>query len=255
MKEFESVAGKRILVTGGTRGIGRAISLKLAEAGASVLANYVRNEPAAQELLERARGAHGDVQVCRADLTGKAGMDHLLETVRSWCGSSRLDGMVHCAATGVHRPMGELTARHFDWTLTLNTRAFLELTTRLLPLFATPASVVAISSLGAERATATYGLVGASKAALEALARYMAVELGPRGIRTNILCPGTVETEAWQALPNRDERLGEARRRSPIGRLVSPDEVACCALFLCSEASSGVNGSTLVVDGGEHLPL
>lgn len=255
MKEFESVAGKRVLVTGGTRGIGRAISLKLAQAGASVLANYVRNEPAARELLEIVRAVRGDVQVCRADLAGKTGMNHLLEAVRAWCGTARLDGLVHCAATGVHRPMGELTARHFDWTLTLNTRAFLELTTRLLPLFAAPATVVVISSLGAQRATPTYGLVGASKAALEALARHMALELGPRGIRTNILCAGTVETEAWQALPNREERLAEARRRSPIGRLVTPDEVAGCALFLCSEASSGVNGSTLVVDGGEHLPL
>jgi len=255
MKESQSVAGKRILVTGGTRGLGRAISLKLAGAGASVLANYVRNEPAAQELIELARTQHGDLQTCRADLTGRTGMEHLLETVRAWCGMSRLDSLVHCAATGVHRPVADLTSRHFDWTFTLNVRAFLELTTRLLPLFAAPASVVAVSSLGAERAAATYSLVGASKAAVESLARHMALELGPRGIRTNILCPGTVETEAWQALPHREERLADARRRSPLGRLVSQDEVACCALFLCSDASSGVNGSTLVVDGGEHLPL
>src|SRR5262249_48298942 len=121
---------------------------------------------------------------------------------------------------------------------------------RLLPQFDRPASILAISSTGATRALPYYTAVGASKGALDSLIRHVAVELAPRGIRANVMTPGAIATDAWKAIPDRDTRLAETAQRSPIGRLVTVEELALCAQFLCSPAASGINGQTLVVDGG-----
>jgi NAD(P)-dependent dehydrogenase (short-subunit alcohol dehydrogenase family) len=153
----------------------------------------------------------------------------------------------------VHRSISELNVRHFDWTFSLNVRAFFELMKVLLNRFSERSSVVVISSIGARRALPYYSLVGASKGALEALARHMAVELMPRGIRVNILAPGTVATEVWKALPEAENRIAAAINRTPIRRLVTPEEVASAAHFLCSQASMGIVGQTLVVDGGATI--
>lgn len=246
-----SLEGKTFLVAGGTRGIGRAISLRFARAGARVVANYVRDESSAQALLAEAARETLSLTVCRADLAsakGLAKLDHEVETVLT-----DLSGLVFCAATGVHRPFEGLTGRHFDWTFSLNVRAFFDLVLLLLPRFRGSASVVVLSSQGARQVVPSYSLVGASKAALESLARHMAVELAPRGIRVNILSPGAVRTGAWSAMPDGEARLAGAARRSPLQRLTSPEEAALAAQFLCSEAAAGIVGSTLVVDGGMSL--
>jgi enoyl-[acyl-carrier protein] reductase III len=147
----------------------------------------------------------------------------------------------------------KLTLRHFDWTFGLNVRAFFDVVRHLLPRFENQASVVAISSEGAVHAVQDYTLVGASKGAMESMARHMAVELAPKGIRVNCLSPGTVLTDAWKALPDSERRLEEAAARSPRGRLTSLDEVARAAHFLCSDAAAGIAGHTLVVDGGTRI--
>ena len=144
----------------------------------------------------------------------------------------------------------ELTERHFDWTFNLNVRTFFRLIKLLLPRFTQGSTVVAISSWGALRALPSYSLVGSSKGALEALARHLAVELAPRGIRVNILTAGAVLTDAWKAMPNSEDRIAETTRRTPAGRLVTAEEVAYAAQFLCSDASAGIIGHTLVIDGG-----
>ena len=164
-----------------------------------------------------------------------------------------LSAFVHCAATGVHRPFPELTTRHLEWTFAVNVRAFFELVQLILPRMREGSSILAVSSEGAVRAVPTYTLVGASKGALEALTRHLAVELAPRGIRVNILSPGSVLTEAWDAFPGKEGRLKEAIQRSPLGRLTTPDEVASVAQFLCSDAATGIVGHTLVVDGGKSI--
>jgi NAD(P)-dependent dehydrogenase (short-subunit alcohol dehydrogenase family) len=160
---------------------------------------------------------------------------------------------VHCAATGVHKPFSELTLRHFDWVFALNVRSFLDLVLRLRNRFSEGASIVAVSSEGAVRAVPFYALVGSSKGALESMARHLAAELGPRGIRVNILAPGSVPTDAWESMPDRERRLEEARDRTPLKRLVTPDEVALAAQYLCSDAARGVSGHRLVVDGGAGI--
>ena len=170
-----SLQGKRILITGGTRGIGRAISMRFARAGASVLANYVRDAAAAESLAMEAEGEELTVQSIRADLTSPKGIDELLSAVQTSFGT--LSCLIHCAATGIHKPFEELTLRHMDWTFNLNVRAFFDLSRRLLPMFGAGSTIVGISSEGALRAVPQYALVGSTKGALEALLRHMAVEL------------------------------------------------------------------------------
>lgn len=250
MPNSSSLAGKTALITGGTRGVGRAISLQFARSGARVLANFVRDQKAADDLESIARSEGLALTTCRADLTNETGQQRLMEAVGAL---EPLTTFVHCAASGVHRPVDQLTARHFDFTFALNVRAFLQLTVALLPRFAPPASIIAVSSEGAHRAVPHYTLVGSSKGALESMVRHFAAELAPRNIRVNALAPGTVLTDAWKTLPDAQRRLDDAAKRSPIGRLVSLDEVARAAQFLASDASSGIIGHTLVVDVGSHL--
>jgi enoyl-[acyl-carrier protein] reductase III len=239
------------IVTGGTRGIGRAISEQFARSGAEIIANYIRNEKAALDLQASAREAGLSIEICRADLTTVDGLTRI-ETHVSQAGRP-LAGIVHCAATGTHRALDALTGRHFDWTFALNARALFDLVARLLARFDKCGSILAVSSLGATHALPHYAAVGASKGALEALVRHLAVELAPRGIRANVLAPGAVATDVWKAIPDAEARLAEAARRSPLGRLSTVEDVALCAQFLCSSAASAVNGQTLVVDGGTTI--
>lgn len=251
MTDAFRLQGRRILVTGGTRGIGRAVSLELARAGAAVVANYARNDEAAASLHTAAAAQGLALEVLRADLTLAKGLAAVVERMTQ--PGAEVISLVHCAATGVHAPIEALTARHFDWALGLNVRAFFELTKALLPAFSRGSAIVAVSSAGAVRAVPAYSMVGSSKGALESLARHLAAELAPRGVRVNVLSPGSVETGAWEALPDKERRLGETARRTPIGRLVTPEEVACAARFLCCDAAGGIVGHTLVVDGGVRI--
>ena len=246
-----SLSGKTFLVTGGTRGIGQAISLRFARSGATVIANYLRNEKSAEHLKAIAAEEVLAIKLCRADLTNKEGLEKLDLSIQEHC--PQLSGFVHCAATGVHRPIEELTERHFDWTFDLNVGVFFKLIKLLLGRFSKGSSVVAVSSWGALRAMPSYSLVGSSKGALEALARHLAVELAPRGIRVNILTAGAVLTDVWKALPNSEARIAETIRRTPAGRLVTAEEVSFAAQFLCSDAAAGIIGHTLVIDGGTGI--
>lgn len=251
MNEPFGLRGTTVLITGGTRGIGRAISMRLARAGATVVANYARNDEAAEALRAEAMEEGLALEILRADLTLPKGLAAIQERMEQ-CGNDVIS-MVHCAATGVHRPFDQLTTKHWDWTLALNARVFFELVRGLLPKLGKGSAVIALSSAGAVRAVPAYTVIGTSKGALESLARHLAVELAPRGVRVNILSPGSVQTHAWDAFPDKEQRLTEARDRSPLGRLVTADEVAFAAQFLCSSASQGIIGHTLVIDGGTRI--
>jgi enoyl-[acyl-carrier protein] reductase III len=239
------------VVTGGTRGIGRAVAVQFARAGAHVIANYLRDEKSALAVKATAEQDNLTMEFLRADVTTPDGLKQMEARVKDT--GLPLCGLIHCAATGTHRSVDTLTGRHLDWTFALNVRALFDLVKQLLPLFDRRASVLAISSMGATRAVPDYTAVGASKGALEALIRHLAVELAPRGIRANVLTPGAVATDAWKSIPNAEARLADAERRSPMGRLVTVDEVALCAQFLCAPAASAITGQTLIVDGGTMI--
>lgn len=246
-----SMQGRNVLVVGGTRGIGAAISLQLARSGARVIANYVRNAAAADALVQTADAEGLSIELLRADVTGESGLAAVKERVAAL--TDGLQSLVFAAASGVHRPFEQLTARHFDFTFALNVKAFLLLTQAVAAQFRDGSTVVALSSEGAERAVPQYHLVGASKGAIESLARHLAVELAPRGVRVNILAPGAVMTDVWKVMPEAEQRLAFEARRSPRGRLNSLEEIALAAQFLASEASAGLIGHTLVVDGGARI--
>jgi enoyl-[acyl-carrier protein] reductase III len=246
-----SVNGRRALVIGGTRGIGRAIAWRLASGGAHVWANYVRDQRAAEQLVRDGADAGLSLEVIRADVTSATGIERLAATAAT--GPIPLTILVFAAATGVHKSLDQLTHRHFDWVFSLNVRAFLDTVQRFVPMMPPGSSVVALSSEGATHAVPHYTLAGASKGALDSLARHVAAEVAPKGIRVNVLSPGAIATDAWKVLPDADTRLADAARRSLLGRLNTLDEVACAAQFLCSDAASGLVGHTLVVDGGARI--
>jgi enoyl-[acyl-carrier protein] reductase III len=243
-----SIAGQNVLVVGGTRGIGRAIALHFAKAGARVIANYVRSESAAQSLQQEAVQAGFAIDVLRADVSLDKGRETLVAHVVQ--SASPLHTVVFAAATGVHRDLAEITGRHFDFVVALNVRAFVLLVHDLLPAMTQGGSVLALSSEGAERVMPHYGLVSASKAALEAISRQWAVELAPRGIRANVIAPGAVRTDAWKILPGGEERLAAAASKTPRGSLVTGEEVAQVAQFLAAPASMAITGQVVVADGG-----
>ena len=237
-----------VLVTGGSRGIGRAIALRFARDGAKRVAiGYFRNDEAAEATAEELRGLGAKPILVRGNVTS----DKLVEQVAAL---GPLDVFVHNAATGVVRPALETDDKHWDWTMNANARALLSLTRAVAPQMQPGSSIVAISSLGSQRVLENYVLVGTSKAALEALVRYLAVELGPRGIRVNAVSAGVVDTGALDHFPNKDEML-EFGRKNPAGRIVAPEDVAGAVAFLCSVDAEMIRGHTLIVDGGYSLPV
>ena len=236
-----------VLVTGGTRGIGKAIALRLAREGAGrAVLGYMRNDAAAEAAAEDVRAAGAEPVLVR----GNVASAKIVEELASH-GPYRV--VVHNAATGVIRAALETENKHWDWTLNANARALLALARATAPRMEHGSSIVAISSLGAQRVLENYVLVGTSKAALEAVVRYLAVELAPRGIRVNAVSAGVVETGALEHFPNREEMLRSVDR-TPAGRLVEPEDVAGAVAFLSSDDAAMVCGHTLIVDGGFSLP-
>jgi enoyl-[acyl-carrier protein] reductase III len=236
-----------VLVTGGSRGIGREVARRFAQAGAKRVAiGYLRNDAAAEEAAEELRSFGAEPVLVRGNVASTRVADEVAAL-------GPLDALVHCAATGVIRPALETTDKHFDWTLAANARAFLSLARAAAPQMPAGSSLVAVSSLGATRVLENYVLVGTSKAALEALVRYLAVELAPRGIRVNAVSGGVVETGALDHFPNREQMLAGSLARTPAGRLVEPGDVADAVAFLCSSEAEMIRGQTIVVDGGFSL--
>ena len=234
-----------VFVTGGSRGIGRAIALRFAQAGAGRIAiGYLRNDRAAEATADELRALGVEVVLVRGNVTS----DRVLGEVAAL---GPLDVLVHNAATGVIRPALETEDKHWDWTMNANARALLQLARAAAPQMTEGASIVAISSLGAQRVLENYVLIGTSKAALESLVRYLSVELAPR-IRVNAVSGGVVDTGALEHFPNRDEMLA-AGSANPVGRLVTPEDIAGAVAFLCSPDADMIRGQTLIVDGGYSL--
>ena len=206
-----SLDGASVLVTGGTRGIGRAIALRLvADGAARAVLGYMRNDRAAEEAAEAVRAAGAEPVLVRGNVSSKRVVAELAAA-----GPYRV--VVHNAATGVIRPALETEDKHWDWTLNANARALLSLARATAPAMEPGASIVAISSLGSQRVLENYVLVGTSKAALEAVVRYLAVELAPRGIRVERRLGRRRRDRRARALPEQGGRCSppsSARRRA-----------------------------------------
>lgn len=239
--------GRVALVTGGGRGIGRAISLALAERGANVVIAYLRKRSAAEETCAEIEGLGVKAVPVRCDVGNESRLEEMFDHVDETFG--RLDIFVSNAATGVIRPIAELDEHAWAWTMNANARALHLGGRRAIRSMSAGGSIIALTSLGSTRVLPGYGAVGASKAAIESLVRYMSVEFAP-GVRVNAVSPGVVDTDALRHFPMRDEMLQQARAATPAGRLVTPDDVASVVGFLVSDAAGMITGQTIVVDGG-----
>jgi enoyl-[acyl-carrier protein] reductase III len=245
------VSARTVLVTGGGRGLGRAIALKFAESGCHVFVNFFVNREAAEKTAAEVAHRGGTATLVQADVKDPGQVRGIVEAVRR--GAGRLDVLVSNAASGVLKGALDLGARHWDWIMNTNARPLLFLAREAVALMPPGGRIIAISSLGSQRVVPHYAGVGVSKAALEALTRYLAVELAPREITVNAVTAGALETEVWRAFPEGEAVLGAVRQRTPGGRLVTPEEVADVVHFLASPQARPIQGQVVVVDGGYSL--
>lgn len=249
MKRF---AGKTALITGASRGIGRAIAERFASEGADIVLNYLRNEEAAHE-TEKILVRHGaKVLLVPANVGNPKEAQELVEAAGKKFG--RIDVLVHNAALGAFKPVTQLRINQWDLSLDVNAKALLTLAQTALPWMEKHGgSVIALSSLGSKRYIPNYGAIGISKAALEALVRYLAVELAPKKIRVNAVSGGLVDTDAIRAFPQQESFKKEVLRRTPAGRIGKPEDLAYVVAFLASDEAQWIYGQTVVADGGLSL--
>jgi enoyl-[acyl-carrier protein] reductase III len=240
--------GKVALVTGAARGIGRAIARKLAAAGCDVAVTSYNSPDEAEALCGELRAMGRRAVAIKASVGMPDSVDELFEELHKHF--DRIDILVSNAASGVLRPAMEMSLKHWRWCMETNALALTLLAQHAVPMMPAGGRIIAMSSLGAVRAMPAYGFVGASKAALEAMVRTLAQELGPRGIRVNTVSAGVVDTDALGYFPNREQLLESFAQRTPAGPTLTPEDVAGAVYLLCLPEAAMINGHTLVVDGG-----
>lgn len=234
-----------ILITGASRGIGRAVAARLARPGGRVVVNYLQNKAAAQQTAQLVEDAGAEAILVQGDVRSEADLKALAKALDS------VDVLVHNAAVGALKPFRKLRTSHWDLTLESSLRPFW-LLTKLAPL-APGASVIGISSMGSQRHIPGYAAMGAAKAGIEALTRQLAVELAPQGIRVNTVCGGLIETDSLRYLHKGEEMAAFAAEHTPLGRIGQPDDLARAVALLTSDDARWITGQVLVVDGGLSL--
>ena len=246
-----SLKNKVALITGGSRGIGRAITLKLASEGADVVINYFRKRSTAETTAQEARDKGVTACIIKANVGEAEKIDSMFNEIEERFG--RLDILINNAASGVARAALELDDKGWDWTMDINARAFLLCAQRATGLMKSGGKIVSISSLGSRLVMPVYTAVGVSKAALEALTRYLAIELAPRGICVNGVSAGAVETEALKIYTGDPTLPQPPWQTTPAGRMVQPEDIANLVAFLCSDEAAMIRGQIIVIDGGVSL--
>jgi enoyl-[acyl-carrier protein] reductase III len=246
------LTGRRALVTGGSRGLGAVLARTLAAHGAHVHINYVRHEAEARATQQAIVDAGGSADLACANLTNP-------DDIRAmFAGPLRegIDILIHNAAIGSFKPAHEVRANQWDLSMNVNARALLLCVQEALPsLTERRGHVVAVSSLGGTRVIPDYGAVGVSKAALEALTRYLGVELAARGVHVNAVAGGLLDLPSVRLHPGFEQLAADTIRRTPAQRLGTADDIARLVLFLCSPLADWMVGQTLVADGGMSLSV
>jgi enoyl-[acyl-carrier protein] reductase III len=254
-KPFET---KTALITGSGRGIGREIAIHFARLGADIIINFFRNRAQAEETASKIRDLGSKAIVVKANIGEIDQIQRLFDKIKGEFGG--MDFLIHNAASGFNRPVMEQRPKGWDWSMNINARSLLFMAQQAARLMEPRGggAIVSVSSPGSSRVLPDYVSVGASKAALESLTRYLAIELAERQIVVNAVSPGIVLTEALQYfdLIKEDQDLVQrARDLTPAGRLVVPEDIARVVAFLCSPDAAMIRGQVIVVDGGYTLPV
>lgn len=245
------LVGKVSVVTGGTKGIGRSIALKLASRGSDVVVNYFRSRSAADETVAAIQSHGVRALAVRGNIGNKDFHPKLFDEVHAMFG--KVDILVSNAALGLFANIMDVDQRAWDLSLHTNAEAMLFCAQKAVPMMPNGGKIVALSSLGSTRYIPGYSAIGISKAAIETLTRYLAYELAPRFINVNAVSGGFIDTDALKSFPNYEDMLREVVRRTPFGRVGNPDEVADVAVFLCTDAARWITGQVIIVDGGYTL--
>ena len=243
-------AGHVVFVTGGGRGIGRHITLAFAREGAHVVINCFRDPETATRTLDEVLQAGGSAQLLPGTVTDRAGVADMFRTIADQHG--RLDVLVNNAASGRFGPLDAIRDRDWSRALSTNAGGALWCAQAARPLLerARRSAIVNLSSSGAGGVLPAYAGVGVSKAAVEALTRYLAVEYGPLGIRVNAVSGGLIEGDGTTKLPEAERLEAAVRAATPLRRTGTPAELAHVVLFLASPAASWITGQVLHADGG-----
>ncbi|MCP4807809.1 MAG: SDR family oxidoreductase [Proteobacteria bacterium] len=236
-----------VLVTGSSRGIGRAIAVRLARPGGTVVVNYLQNDAMAEETAEMVRAAGAEAVVVQGNVRDEKDLKRMAGTL------DRYDALVHNAAIGVLKPWDTIRANQWDLTLESSVRPFWLLTKHVGDRLVDGGSIVGLSSLGSRRHVPGYAAMGAAKGALEALTRQLAFELAPRKIRVNTVCGGLVNTDALKYFPDREKLVETTNQYTPLGRIGEPDDIAKAVELLLMPQASWITGQILVADGGWSL--
>ncbi len=241
-----------ILITGGSRGIGRAITLSQSKPGTTIFLNYLRDDESAEKVKKEAEAKGARVTLVPANLADPEAIAALFAEIAK--SSRKLDAVIHNAALGVFKPTSQLRVKDWDIALDVNAKAFLLLAQGAVPLMKPDGGhLLTISSLGSRRYTPSYGAIGISKAALENLVRYLAVELAPMKIRVNAVSGGLIETDSLKMFPEFERMKKEFLEHTPGGRLGRPEDIAGVVSFLLSPEAGWVYGQTIIADGGYSL--
>jgi enoyl-[acyl-carrier protein] reductase III len=251
MYSAKPLEGKIALVTGGTRGIGRAISLRLAEMGAQICINFFKTRSAAEETLEEVRKIGSDGMTVRCNVGNHPTLHKMFDSIKQKYG--KLDIFVSNAALGMIGDIQDVDDKMWDMAMDVNAKAFLYGSQRASELMFDGGNIVALTSLGSNRYIPGYSSIGVSKATIECLVRYFAVEYHPKKINCNAVSGGFIDTDSLKFFPTYETIRNEAIRRTPSGRLGTPDDVAAVVAFLCTPDARWVTGQTIIADGGYSI--
>ena len=258
MTNNKPFSGKIALITGSGRGIGRGIALHFAQLGADIVVNFFRNRSPAEKTAAEIRELGQRALVVKANIGEIEEIDHLFERIKKEF--QGLDYLIHNAASGFNKPVMEQRPKGWDWSMNINARSLLFMSQIAAKLMEPRGggAIVSVSSPGGNRVLPDYVTVGASKAALESLTRYLAVEFAPKNIVVNAVSPGIVITDAlshFDSIREDVDLVERARKLTPAGRLATPDDIARVVAFLCTPEAAMIRGQVILVDGGYTLPV
>ena len=247
----KELKGKVAFVSGGTKGIGKTIALGLAEKGAHVVVNYFRSRSSANETVKEIEALGVESYAHRANMGNHDQIPAIFDGIKERFG--KLDILVSNAALGLYTEMIDIDDKSWDLSMHTNARAFLNSVQLASPIMPDHSRIITISSLGSIRYIPGYAAIGVSKAAIENIVKYMAVELADRKITVNCVSGGFIDTNAMKSFPNYDRMVEEVVARTPFKRMGTAQEVGDVAVFLAGPKATWITGQTIIVDGGYTL--